>query len=732
MSSAINIENPPLVDRPRLSPIDRYLCLLLSLLTLTLYFVTRNYSFVQYDDQGYVSENVHILHGLSFDSIKYAITAVVLTNWHPLTMLTWLFVGSIFGPTARVFHLTSALVHAANVALLYLFVKRCTSRRWPAFFVAALWGLHPLRVESVAWISELKDVLCGLFYLLALLAYLRYAERRTLKGYALVALMTVLALLSKPMAATLPGVLLLLDYWPVKSDAVRNLRWWGLRILEKIPLVILGCADISVTVFTQRNYVGPLSVKFPLPARIENAALAIAYYLRDMFLPRHLGVFYVHPLMVGHSMPVVQVAFAAALLAIVTGIVVWKRASSPYLLVGWLWFLGTLVPVLGLVRAGDQQRADRYTYIPSIGITLALVMLICEVAPRRTFRRIAATLAGFAAVIALMITTSHSIRRWQSTVTLFTSLGRDQPGNYLALSYRSDELQLAKRSAEAVEVAQQAVQSAPGASWPRMILAGGLLQAGRLDEAVEQARYGLTLSPGSPFYWDMLGRIREAQAKTALAAGRSAEEVVYRKEAINAFYMAVSISPDDPEMLEHLAFQLVQLPGNLDKAISVWEQAVKLSPEYAQAQGDLADGYLLKGDLPRAIEHFRAAIADGSKNTGWETKLAWLVATSPQATPADVVPMVDLAKDACDQTRNQEASALDAYAACLARVARYDDAVMAAQQAVAQANAAHQPAVAAGIARRLALYQNQQVYVAQAPPASQPATQAIIGPTTAP
>jgi tetratricopeptide (TPR) repeat protein len=735
MSSAsgnIQSDNLRIVESPRLSLPDRYLCLLLALLVFGLYFCTRKFDYVQFDDPAYVSDNVHLIHGFTADSIHWVLSAIVVANWHPLTLFTELLLSTLFGRSAHTFHLANALLHTANTVLVYLFFRKSAHRVWPAFFIAALWAVHPLRVESVAWISELKDVLCGFFWLLCMLVYRHYTLQRNIKSYLLVVLMLALALLAKPMAVTLPLVLLLLDFWPLNPEAVRDLKWFGLRTVEKLPLLAMCGGIMAMSMHTQKNFTSQLSPVFTLSARCENAILAIVDYLRDTVLPHRLGIFYVHPVMVNQPIPLAPVITGCLLLVVITAFALWRWKSNPYLLIGWLWFLGTLVPVLGFVHAGDQQRADRYTYLPSIGLMAAVVLFISDLAIRQTARRFIAVGAGCVVLLALLVAAGNQINKWRDTHTLFTSLREDQPDNYMALSYYANELQSQGKLDQAIAVARRATEVAPKSPWPRLVSAAVLLEAGKLDDALEQSGLAIGLSPGSSDHWDISGRIREAQADKALAAGKTAQARDLRERAIKNFRAAVFTNPGEPHLLEHLAFQLMKAGGtaNLDEAISLWEEAVRIYPEYAQAQGDLADGYLLKQDLPRAIEHFKAAIDDGSKNTRWETELAWLVATSPQATPADVLPMVDIAKDACDRTRNQEASALDAYAACLARVARYDDAVMAAQQAVAQANAAHEPAVAAGIAKRLKLYQDQQIYVAEAP-ATRPETLPTTGPATA-
>lgn len=714
-STTTGLTNLSSAGRPRWQVSDQFLIGVLVVCTLGLYFRTRHFDFVSYDDQVYVSDNVHLLHGLSGDSLHWAMTAIVSANWHPLTLLTELIIATLFGRTPGAFHVSNAILHSINVGLLFLFLRKSTNRQWPAFFVAALWGLHPLRVESVAWISELKDVLCGMFWLLCMLAYLHYSQRRTIGRFAAVLLLNALALLAKPMACTLPMALLLVDFWPIESSQRKSTSWWGRRIAEKLPLIALGLFDMLMALQTQRRYVGSMSATFPLALRCENALVSIVAYLGDIFLPHDLVVFYPHPAMLGpHGQPIAISAcvFAAVLLLGLSGIAIWRLKSQPYLLIGWLWFLGTLAPVLGLVQVGEQQRADRYTYLPSIGITFAVVFWMSDLLSYRRVLQWLGVAGAIVAAVALAISASLTIDHWRDTSTLFGSLRQVQPDNYVALALYAEELTGEKQIDRAEEIARQAVRIAPRSTMTHKAYGLALRSAKRFDEALNEFLIARTLSPNEYESWDGLGSVRDGQATLAEARNQTDVALDLRLRAIDDFKNAIKATPDSVQSREHLAYQLTLVPGHLDEAIGIWNQAVEMDPGYAQAQGDLASALLLKGDVPQAIEHFQAAIADGSKNPDWETKLAWLIATSPQATFADVLPMVALAKDACDQTRNQQAAALDAYADCLARVTRFDDAVQAAQQAITAANASHEPAVAAGIQKRLELYEKGRAYVA--------------------
>ncbi len=672
-----------------------------ALCTFLLYFPTRHFNFIEFDDHLYVYSNVRVLSGLSPATLRWAMTAIVVANWHPLTIITELIIVSLFGPSAGAFHLTNAVLHALNVALLYAFFRRSTRRPWAAFFIAGLWGLHSLRVESVAWISELKDVLCGALWLGGMLVYLRYARQRTLGRYLLVLAFQALALTAKPMAATLPGALLLLDYWPLRFTLWQraDLKWWTARILEKLPLLALAVADIAYAIHTQ----GGLGVKIPMKLRLQNVPVSYVLYLRDIFFPRHLLIFYPHPALMNQTIPLLNVGLCTALLLLVTILALVQAKARPYLLVGWLWFLGTLIPVIGLIPLGDAARADRYTYLPSIGITIAVVWFIAELTAKRQLLRNAAAAGGLFAMAALSFATANTVPHWRDTRSLFDYARSVDPENVMALTMYCNELWQAGAVPHALEVGKHMVTIAPSSGSAHAAYALALQRDGQFNQAWEEMAAAVRLEPTDDDYWDGLGWIRDSQAAKC-AAHHDPAEKDFREKAINDFNTALKINPDSVDAQEHLAFELAAM-GRLDQAIAVWKKLLSVLPGFPKGQGDLADALRLKGDIPGAVEHFQAAINLGAKNPSWESQLAYLVATNPQATPADVQPLVSIAKDACDQTRNTDAGALDAYAACLARVGRFDDAVTAAKQGIDQANAAKAPLVAAGIKKRLAKYE---------------------------
>jgi len=391
----------------------------LALLPLLAYLPTFANGFVNLDDSLYVTGNPWVLKGLAPESLAWALTANVANNWHPLTLLSHLLDVQLFGLHAAGHHGTSLLLHAANGLLLFAVLRRMTGRLWRSWTVAALFAVHPTHVESVAWISERKDVLSALFWILAMAAWTAWARQPAPGRYLVVMILMVLGLAAKPMVVTLPFVLLLLDAWPLE----RLHLGWRRLILEKLPLLALSAISSLVTLRYQETSMVPLEV-LPLSFRLANAAVAYAAYLGKTLFPWHLAVFYPIPL----AIPVWKTAGAAALLIAITAFAVWRARRSLWLLTGWLWFLGTLVPVIGLVQVGRQAMADRYLYLPSIGLYLAVVWGIAELVKRREVRLAMAA----AAILALAAATWTQTRTWQDSVTLYRHALAVTDGNYLA------------------------------------------------------------------------------------------------------------------------------------------------------------------------------------------------------------------------------------------------------------------------------------------------------------
>ena len=404
-----------------MTPKRRFLVLFaaLALLTLLAWLPTFGNGFVNLDDGLYVTGNPWVLRGLTREGLAWALTANVANNWHPLTLLSHMLDVQLFGLSPAGHHGTSLLLHTANVLLLFAVLRGMTGALGRSAMVAALFAVHPTHVESVAWVAERKDVLSALFWILALGAWTAWTRRPSTGRYLLVMVLMILGLASKPMVVTLPFALLLLDAWPLE----RLRLGWKRLILEKLPLLALSGVSSLVTLRYQRTSMVSLEI-LPWTFRLANAAVSYAAYLGKTLLPRHLAVFYPIPL----EIPAWKVAGAAALLLAITAFSLWRARRSPWLLTGWLWFLGTLVPVIGIIQVGRQAMADRYLYIPSIGLFLAIVWGTAELVKRRAVLAVAAGVV----VLALAVGTWAQAGTWRDSATLYRHALAVTRGNYVA------------------------------------------------------------------------------------------------------------------------------------------------------------------------------------------------------------------------------------------------------------------------------------------------------------
>ncbi|MDI6829383.1 MAG: tetratricopeptide repeat protein, partial [Armatimonadota bacterium] len=464
------------------------------------------HDFITLDDPTYVTSNEQVKQGLSLAGIKWAFTSVQGANWHPITWISHMLDCQLFGTNPMFHHLMNLLIHLANTLLLFLVLWRMTGAVWRSTFVAALFGVHPLHVESVAWIAERKDVLSSLFWILTMWAYSRYTQSPGAKTYLLVVIFFALGLMSKPMLVTLPFVLLLLDYWPLerianlKSKSSSTATAPNLRVvlIEKIPLVFLSCASCFATIYAQNQggAIGSLE-QFTLGVRLANAIVVYITYILKMILPNHLIVHYPHP---GSSLPVWQVLASGFSLALFTLLVIMLRRKHKYLAVGWLWYLGTLVPVIGIVQVGVQAMADRYTYVPLIGIFMLIAWGVPEIAECQKINKEATkNLVGFhilkfAAILtifALGICTYIQVGYWKDSFTLFNHVIAVCPRNAVA-HYNLGVALVNKGDAQnALLEFQKALSIKPGYpdAWYNV---GVLLQnQGKIDEAIKSYRQAI-------------------------------------------------------------------------------------------------------------------------------------------------------------------------------------------------------------------------------------------------
>jgi Flp pilus assembly protein TadD len=585
------------------------LCLLLVVATLALYNPVNRHPFVNYDDDRYVTENLHVHDGLTWDTIAWAFTATEQGNWHPLTWLSHALDWQLFHRNATGHHFTSLLIHAANAVLLFLFLAYATGRVGPSWLVAALFALHPINVESVAWVAERKNVLCTFFFFAALIAYSWYARKPDWRRYLAFAGLFALGLMSKPMVITLPVVLLLLDYWPL--GRIRGLPSGtppiaqaplSRLLVEKLPLLVLSAASAWITMQAQRGGGAMRSAaQFSLGVRLENALVAYATYLWKMIWPSHLAPLYPHP---GASLPVWQLVISALVLLAVT-VAVFRFRPRRYLLTGWLWFLGTLVPVIGLVQVGDQAMADRYAYIPLVGIFVMLAWGAADLADSRQIGLAARWIPAACILLALALATNRQLSYWSSNYDLWTHALAVTDRNFIAQDNLGGALLLLDKPDEAYSHFQAAAQINPSDPMSHSNLGAYLQEHGRLPEAMEQYDRTISLTSDAGLLaatyanlgtayrklgedgkarenYDQALRQNPNQSSAYLGLGQLLEKQNQLDDAIRNYSKAVELNPTDTGFL--LLGRALERVGRRAEALAAYQAALKLSPENPEAQ----------------------------------------------------------------------------------------------------------------------------------------------------
>ena len=547
---------------------------------IVVYAAVRRHDFVYYDDQSYVTENGMVAAGLTWSGVLWAFTTGHAANWHPLTWLSHMLDVQLYGMQAGGHHLTNLVLHVLNTLLLFGVLHRMTGAVGRSGFVAALFAVHPLHVESVAWVAERKDVLSTLFWMLTLWTYVSYVRRPKWNRYVVVVVCFALGLLAKPMLVTLPCVLLLLDYWPLgratlgpatgRDRGVRRASQqrgvWLHLLREKTPLLGLAAASSVVTFIVQQR--GGSVVPFeraPLDLRVENALVSYVTYIGKMLWPAGLAAFY--PLTA--SIPRWQVIGAALVLIGACAIAVRAAGSRPYVFVGWLWYVGTLVPVIGLVQVGNQRMADRYTYVPLIGLFLIVAWGVPDVLRGWRHRRIALTAGAGIVLAASAITARAQVRTWENSLAVWQL--PDSPGRAKDFSVTLNRVVASNRLQEG----------------------DALSRAGKIDEAIARYSEALRLRPD----------FEEAHNSLGIALIRQGRQ----SEAIAQFAEAARLRPDYADARHNLALALAQ-QGRLDEAIPEMLQAVRINPKQPLWHFQLAGFYQRKGDTTQAIYHLERTL----------------------------------------------------------------------------------------------------------------------------
>jgi protein O-mannosyl-transferase len=567
------------------------ICLLLTLTGLVVFFQVRVFPFVNLDDPVYVSQNPNIQAGITVNTIKWAFTTGYANFWHPITWLSLMLDRQMFDSNPAGFHLTNLFIHIANTLLLFLVLKQMTNAVWQSAFVAALFAIHPLHVESVAWIAERKDVLSTFFWLLTMWAYVRYVRRPKAANYLLIAVFLVLGLMAKPMLVTLPFVFLLLDYWPL--ERIGRFQWKIIYrlVLEKIPFIIISAASSVITFFVQQSG-GAVSQfsELGLRFRIYNAFISYIKYIEKTVWPNRLSIFYPHP---GRDVSILYAAVSAVVLLTVTILVIRFAKKHRYLATGWFWYLGTLVPVIGIIQVGGFARADRYTYITLTGLFIIIAWGVPELLAKWRYKKITLISSAVLTILVMSICTFFQLGYWQSNLTLFQHALDVTKKNYMAHFCLAAPLRDANRLDEAIYHCSRAIQLKPDFLQAHIEMSYLFRLAGRMDEAAAECLKCLEIKPDEPNALNGIGVVFGMKGKPDLA--------------VKYFSLALQFNPNFAEAHNNLGYALT-LQGKNDEAEAHFRDALRLDPYSAITHYHLGCILVQKGQLDEAISHFKQAL----------------------------------------------------------------------------------------------------------------------------
>ena len=692
------------------------ICVFLAAITWLVFGQTLGHGFVNYDDPQYVYDNVEVTSGLTLDGVTWAFTHSHFNNWHPLTWLTHMLDWQLYERKAGGHHMTNLLLHTAGVLLLFLVLAQMSGALWRSAFVAAIFAIHPLHVESVAWIAERKDVLSGVFFMLTLGAYFRYVRRQTLGRYAIMWMLFACGLMSKPMLVTLPFVLLLLDYWPLNrvtnqrlevgrrrsggsSEAVS--RGYGAvvgrLILEKVPLLILCVLSSIATLLAQGSAIASIS-RLPFWWRLNNAFLSYVVYVRQMFWPFRLAPFYTYP----QTFLVWEVAASILLLIGLTAAAIALRRGHPYLVTGWFWYLGMLVPVIGVVQVGSQAHADRYTYLPQIGLYLGLTWLIADLA--KSWRRRWILTATATAVIAFLGCTAWvQASYWREGESLWKHTLAVTGNNETAHSLLGD-LALEKGLIdEAAAHYQAAVNVWPSSPTFQAKLGKALLRKGLNDEAIVHFQKAIELASH---------RTDTERAELQADIGNELLQKGLVDEAIVQFQQALELAPTDRIIHNDYGNALLR-KGRVDEAIVQFQKALDSGVEDAYAPTihyNLGNALRQKNLLSEAVAQYREALKRAPRLVAAQDNLAWTLATAPDASLRNGSQALELATQANQLSGGRDPVILRTLAAAYAENGQFSKAFESAKSALDLAITRKNQALVEALQHDISLYQRGLPY----------------------
>jgi len=597
------------VARPLIRRSALWICIPLIVLNLAVYSPVRNFAFVSFDDPIYVKENPHIVDGLSWQGSGWALTTGYASNWHPLTWLSHMVDVQMFGLNPGPQHIINVTLHTANSLLLFGLLYTMTAAIVPSGFVAALFAVHPLHVESVAWISERKDVLSTLFLMLTIWAYAAYARESRKSRYLLVMFLFALGLMSKPMLVTLPFVLLLLDIWPLSRLPLDKLSASTVIALvrEKVPLVTMAMASSVVTFVGQQRggAVAGLDAT-PVTLRIANALASYVVYLAKMAWPTKLAALYPFPRVI----PAWQTTASLMLLLIISIIVCRASRQHPYAFVGWFWYVGTLIPVIGLVQVGIQSRADRYTYVPFIGLFIILVWGVRDLVRAHQTRANAAAAAAMFLVLAFAIVARNQVEFWRNSLTLWKHTIETTSQNYRAQSALADEFWESKNANDAITHYLEALRIEPRYAEAHNKLGVALAAQGNLTQAIAHYREAVHFKPTLQEAHDNLGNAMASLGKL--------------DEAVAHYNDALRLNPDDVQAHNGLG-SVLDDQNKVNEAMAEYREALRVKPDFAEAHNNIAAALARANKFDDAIEEMLQALRIKPDDADFHYNLAMLL-----------------------------------------------------------------------------------------------------------
>jgi len=710
------IESQPYLERMNKTSkknLTLAVCLLLAFSTIAVYWQVHSFDFVDYDDYEYITLNPNVKAGLTPQGVIWAFTTGYAANWFPLTWLSHMLDCTLFGLNPGRHHLTNLLLHMANTLLLFIVLKQITAALWQSAFVATAFALHPMHVESVAWIAERKDVLSMFFWILTIAAYSRYVRKPAKIWYLLTILIFSMGLMSKPTVVTLPFVLLLLDYWPLgrlsnpqtlqspEDSNSRNpasfFQWpeFYRLLLEKIPFFALSFISCIITFFVQQA--GKMVAEFadlPLTSRLANIFLSYVKYIGKLIWPARLAVFYPHSAL--GRMSVWPVILAILLLLVISVCVLNFARSRKYLPVGWFWFLGTLVPMIGLVQVGGQAIADRYTYIPATGLFIIVAWGLPDLLTRWRYKVLSLTVAAVVLTSAMMICTWRQVANWQNSFSLFThALAATGNDNFVVHHMLGKELFKQQNFDDAIYHYEQTLRLRPHHFETLNNLAAAYYRVGKIDPAVISWKNALKVNPNRPDVYYNMGLALTKQKKI--------------DEAVESFTHALRLNPGLAQARKGLANAFF-LQRRFRQAAQQYRLLIQIAPNSSDLCNRLAFALLELGEIDQAVLYFEKALRLAPVNLELMNNLAWVIATHPGPASRDPQKAIRLAAQVCESTGYRIPRFLDTLSVSYAAAGKFEQAVNFAQKALDLARSAKEESLAAEIQNRLNLYKAARPY----------------------